>query len=161
MYLCRHVVIRENTTLHGVHVPPHAGMEAQQIIIVPPMNTTVTLGGTATFSCSASDVVNVTFVVAGIDPSMWASRGISQTTSISGGYTTANLTVLGNITNNGIQVTCRVGSTDILPPVQLTIKGLLMNELCSMRVIVVISMVCMYPHESACLHNTFNVGIIG
>ena len=106
-------------------------MEAQQIIIVPPKSTTVTLGGTTTFSCFASNVAGVIFVVAGVDTSMWASRGISQSaTTFSGSYTTTNLTVQGIKANNGLQITCRVylaitQYVDTSPPAQLTIEGLL------------------------------------
>ena len=94
-----------------------------------PNCTSCTLNGFATFSCTASPyVAGITFVVAGVDPTMWASRGISQSApAYSGNATTTNLTVLGTIANNGLLVTCRVfvGTTyqDIVPPAVLTVEG--------------------------------------
>ena len=82
-------------------------------------------------SCTASPyVAAITFVVAGLDTSMWPSRGISQSApTYSGSNTTTTLTVEGIMANNGlhIHVTCRVfvGSTyeDILPPAVVTVGG--------------------------------------
>ena len=84
----------------------------------------------AAVSCTASPyVAGITFVVAGVDTSMWTSHGISQSApAYSGSNTTTNLTVLGSMPNNGLQITCRVYETaatyvDILPPAVVTVEG--------------------------------------
>ena len=106
----------------------YAGVEAQHITIVPPKSTTVTLGGTATFSCTAASsyVGDIGYVVSNVDPSMWPSRGIKI--QLLGLIATVNLTVLGTMNNNGLLITCRIffvnGShEDITPPAELTVQG--------------------------------------
>ena len=113
------------------HVPPpYVGVEAQ-VTVIPPYDATITLGQIAKFSCSASNVASVTFVVAGIDPSMWAYHGINQSApTFAGGYTTADLKVQGTIANDGLQISGRVylvsgAYLDIPPPAQLNVQGLL------------------------------------
>lgn len=101
--------------------------------VEPPQSTTVRLGGIATFSCSASNVYDIGYVVSNVDPTIWASRGISQSTpTYSGSYTTSNLTVEGIMDNNGLQITCRVFVTaatyvDTSPPAVLMIEGWCIN----------------------------------
>ena len=82
----------------------------------------------AEVSCTANNVAGITFVVAGVDPSMWASRGIIQSApTYSGSNTTTTLTVQGIMANNGLQITCRVfvGAIyqDVAPPAVLTVEG--------------------------------------
>ena len=88
------------------------------------------LGEAATFSCSATNVNDIIFEVVNVDPSTWASRGISQSPLIpSGANTSLYLTVRGDADNNGIDILCSVvfvGATsyvDILPPAKLTVQG--------------------------------------
>ena len=92
------------------------------------------LGETAKFSCSANYVNDIIFEVslgdATIDRSNWASRGISQSPLIpSGDTTTVDLTVRGDVDNNGTEVHCSVlyvGSfvlVSIPPPAKLTVQG--------------------------------------
>ena len=103
--------------------------------MTPPKNQTVMLGETATFSCSATNVNDIIYKVslgnATIDRSNWTSRGISRSPQISSGSNTitVNLTVRGDVDNNGINVFCSVfylGATsyeDISPPAKLTVQG--------------------------------------
>ena len=113
---------------------PYVGSIEAQVTVVPPQSTTVTLGDIATFSCTASPISNVAqmYYLTNIDPSNWASHGISQLAqTYSGNNVTVNLIVQGIVQNNVTTVTCRVivaATTiyvvDTSPAAQLTVEGL-------------------------------------
>ena len=137
-----------------VPLPPYVA----QVTVDPPQSTTVTLGGTATFTCTASNVAAITFVVAGVDTSMWASRGISQPApAYSGSYTTANLSVFGYLNNSGLEIFGRVFLTaaayvDVPPPAVLTIQGLLMRMVSYVNLLVLF-LIIKYIHAPACMYS--------
>lgn len=100
--------------------------------VITPEDAMVQLNQIATFSCAASNVLDIVFVVDNVDPSNWASRGISQTApTFSGNFLTLYLTVLGSESNNGTLITCSVfyengiAYVEIPPPAKLIIEGLL------------------------------------
>ena len=106
--------------------------------MIPPKDAKIQLDQTATFTCAASNVYDIIFVVDNVDPSNWASRGIVLSAPVfSGGFLTLHLTVLGSESNNGILITCSVyyvdgtAYVDIPPPAQLIIAGLLILIICN------------------------------
>ena len=74
--------------------------------ILTPTNTTVCLGSTAQFVCSASDVNFVLYLVDNMNISSLASRGVSVSAiTYSGNMTIVNLTII-HVNNNSL-ITCQ------------------------------------------------------
>ena len=111
-----------------VHISLCVGMKAITADIYP-KEIKISYNKSAAVSCKASPyVAGITFVVAGVDRSMWSSRGISQSApTYSGSNTTTTLTVQGIMDNDGLKITCRVivGSSyeDISPPAVVKVEG--------------------------------------
>ena len=75
--------------------------------IQTPVNTTVCLGSTAQFVCSATDVSNVLYLVDYMAFYSVASRGISVSApTYIGNMTIRSLTVMGSVVNNNSLITC-------------------------------------------------------
>ena len=75
--------------------------------IQTPINTTVCLGSTAQFVCSATDVISIFYTVDYMPFSAVASRGISVSApTYSGNMIICSLTVTGAVVNNNSLITC-------------------------------------------------------
>ena len=75
--------------------------------IQPPTNTTVCLGSTAQFVCSATNANFVIYLVNSMTIPSLASRGVSVSApTYSGNTTIVNLTILGIAVNNNSLITC-------------------------------------------------------
>ena len=107
------------------------GVRAVITAEIYPKEINIAYDQSATLSCiTYVNVVGIVFVVSNVSTSMWASRGISQSaTTFSGINTITNITVLGTMANNGLQITCRVfvpgGASyfDTSPPAVVIIEG--------------------------------------
>ena len=72
-----------------------------------PVNTTVCLGSTAQFVCSATDVISILYTVDYMPILAVASRGVSVSApTYSGNMTIRNLTVMGAVVSNNSLITC-------------------------------------------------------
>ena len=82
--------------------------------MVAPNDHTISLGGTAVFSCAASDVVDIQFTVKDVDSSDWTSRGIMQSDiTFKYGIINSSLMIVGNERNNGCKIICFLILSDL------------------------------------------------
>ena len=96
--------------------------------IQPPTNTTVCLGSTAQFVCSATNGITVYYLVDSMTTSrVPASRGVSvSATTYSGNMAIVNLTILGTPVNNNSLITCEavgIDGTFLTSSAHLSIQG--------------------------------------
>ena len=89
------------------HKPTYKCTLPTATFIQPLVNTTVCLGSTAQFVCSATNVSNVIYLVDSMTISSVASRRINVSApAYSGNMAVRNLTILGIPTNNNSLITC-------------------------------------------------------
>ena len=99
---------RPNTYLYALNTEILTTLSSSpSAFIQTPVNTTVCLGSTAQFVCSAADVKSVFYTVDEIHFSAVASRGINVSApTYIGNMTIRNLTVMGAVDNNNSLITC-------------------------------------------------------
>ena len=102
--------------------------------IQPLVNTTVCLGSTAQFVCSATNVSIIYYLVDSMTIPSVASRGVSvSATTYNGNMAIVNLTILGTLVNNNSFITCLAsvssGLTFLTSSAYLSIQGQYMCKL--------------------------------
>ena len=95
------------------HKPTYKCTLPTATFIQPLVNTTVCLGSTAQFVCSATDVIVILYLVDSMAASSVTSRGVRFSGSAyNGNMTIGNLTIMGTPVNNNSLITCQAAGKD-------------------------------------------------
>ena len=107
IFTLHHCLSEGNVGGRGGYVQSTSSSSSASAFIQTPVNTTVCLGSTAQFVCSATDVISIFYNVDYMPFSAVVSRGISVSApTYSGNMIRMDLTVTGAVVNHNSLITC-------------------------------------------------------